>query len=59
MFFVLSRAWKKDKKHEKTKEKEKTLHIVTSEIVGVEGSINVMKKTNKQTNNSQTLLQEK
>ena len=42
MFFVLSRAWKKDKKDDKTKEKEKKIQIVTNEIVGVERLINVM-----------------
>ena len=43
----------------KIEEKEKTLHIVTNEIVRVEGFLNVIKQKNKQTNNSQTLLQEK
>ena len=52
MFFVLSRAWKKDKKHEETKEREKKLHIVTNEIVRVEGFINFIKQKNKKTNNS-------
>ena len=42
MFFLLLRAWKKDKKDDKTKEKEKKIQIVTNEIVGVERFINVM-----------------
>ena len=42
MFFVLSRAWKKEKKHDKNKRERKKLQIVTNEIVGVEGFINVM-----------------
>ena len=52
MFFVLSRAWKKDKKHEENKRERKKLHIVTTEIVRVEGFINFIKQKNKQTNNS-------
>ena len=43
---------KKIKNMRKTKEKEKKLHIVTTEIVRVEGFINFIKQKNKQTNNS-------
>ena len=42
MFFVLSQAWKKEKKHDKKKRERKKLQIVTNEIVEVEGFINVM-----------------